>query len=109
MIYLVNDLKYPNMYRLRWEDGTTSTDLYNLQRAKELQTLASNRAEKTKGMLEYGTKWDFPKMGCADGYDTATFVFRGKSYWGSQWVEITHPAGCIPPAQTSYEKEVING
>jgi hypothetical protein len=33
---IVKDTKYPNMYRLKWEDGILSEDFYNFTRAKDI-------------------------------------------------------------------------
>jgi len=33
---IVQDATYPNLYRLKWEDGVLSDDLYNRTRAVEI-------------------------------------------------------------------------
>lgn len=35
-VRLVNDVTYDQMYRLEWEDGVKSQDMYNLTRAKDI-------------------------------------------------------------------------
>ena len=35
-IKITKDTKYPNMYRLVWEDGVFSEDMYNLTRANDI-------------------------------------------------------------------------
>lgn len=35
-IEIVEDTKYPNMWRLKWEDGVLSADCYNLTRANDI-------------------------------------------------------------------------
>jgi hypothetical protein len=33
---VVPDSKYPSMFRLQWDDGVLSADMYNLTRAKDI-------------------------------------------------------------------------
>ena len=35
-IAVIQDTKYPTMYRLKWKDGVLSADFYNLSRANDI-------------------------------------------------------------------------
>ncbi len=40
--------KYPGMYRLQWKDGTSSVDMYNLTRAKDILRIYSDYVANMK-------------------------------------------------------------
>jgi len=35
-VRVIQDTKYPKMYRLQWKDGILSEDMYNLSRANDI-------------------------------------------------------------------------
>lgn len=35
-VQIIKDIKYQDMYRLEWEDGIPSADMYNLTRAYDI-------------------------------------------------------------------------
>lgn len=107
---LLQDNKHPKMWRIKWKDGTVSTDCYNLTRAKEIMYKIEERYKKTEKMINVGETWEFPIMGLNEFPPEAHWcVFKGESYRGSGWVMKT-------PVRASYgslrasclEEEAVN-
>lgn len=104
MIEIIKDIKYPTMFRLKWDNGDTSQDIYNYTRAVELAFLCKQRTIRYSAQ-KTGEVWEFPEMGREKAYNGRTFILHGTSYPGSQWSEITHQTRSKASYRVSGEKE----
>lgn len=107
---LIRDIKHPKMWRIRWRDGTISSDCYNLDRAKEIMYRIENRYKNLERMIGVGETWEFPIMGRNDFRKNLHWcVLRGESYLGSQWVVKTRPWPSNPSLEVfDLEQKVVN-
>ena len=64
LAHVVPDAKYPNMWRIKWPDGTLS-DMVNLSRAKDAAAvIAARRAPELNSRLLH---WKQDRHGRVDG------------------------------------------
>src|SRR4051812_43064108 len=97
------------MWRIKWKDGTISSDCYNLDRAKEIMYRIEERYKKLERTINVGETWEFPIMGRNKFSENVHWcVFRGESYLGSQWVVKTRPWASNPSLEALDGEEKVS-